>query len=523
MVDNVGSIVEGDQPGAIFPVKLTDGYGNPINAKEDVVVEFTYTGTATNGSDYNGVETITILKGQSEASLSISALTDDNGEPIENVKAHIATATGGGFEEIEINQEHDSGNVNIIDEGSSSLFKSNELRVSISEEGLANGNPDSEGAQDSTDDAVATINISNSTNATFAFVTIDGEESGLFKYGEQIVWSKDSDQHLIGVVQVGNEEKQIIDLVLDSQTGNITTTLLESIDHPIANAEDAVTTSVMIQATDGTVTEERMLDITIEDDAPLSYKEGQIVTVVDHLGTDTQEVVSGSLRNFMGGDAEGGDIDHILYNGQTYIVQNGSINITTDHGGVLNVDFSTSERNFTYTMSSDDVARHDGNVDKFEVLYDDGDGDTVTGEFVMKIGDGTVSPLPNPTTDGDDVITWDENNTDIDGRDGYDIIKVEQGTSIDFSNLENVKNIEEIDISNVQDDHLSITLDNIMGITDNDNILKITGDDVDSVTLESSANWQQVSQADGYRQFTCVKDGQTVTLEVQDIVTVDFQ
>ncbi|MEB0009569.1 type I secretion C-terminal target domain-containing protein [Pseudomonas sp. RTB2] len=66
----------------------------------DVTVKLSYTGTATNGSDFSGVTTVIIKANQTTALLDIKALTDGLVEGTEKFTVKIDSATGGNFESL---------------------------------------------------------------------------------------------------------------------------------------------------------------------------------------------------------------------------------------------------------------------------------------------------------------------------------------------------------------------------------------------------------------------------------------
>ncbi|MFT3848316.1 MAG: retention module-containing protein [Propionivibrio sp.] len=69
-------------------------------AQTAVTVTLTYSGTATDGSDYTGVTTVTIPAGQSSANFSISTIDDAFAESGEHFTVTIGGTSGGGFENL---------------------------------------------------------------------------------------------------------------------------------------------------------------------------------------------------------------------------------------------------------------------------------------------------------------------------------------------------------------------------------------------------------------------------------------
>ncbi|RXJ72773.1 hypothetical protein CS022_14175 [Veronia nyctiphanis] len=85
----------------------------PETAQTDVTVNFTYTGTATDGTDYTSVGSITIPAGQTSQTFTISTLADTIVEDTEDFTITISSVSGGGFEAIGINTASDDVTTNI--------------------------------------------------------------------------------------------------------------------------------------------------------------------------------------------------------------------------------------------------------------------------------------------------------------------------------------------------------------------------------------------------------------------------
>ncbi|MFY9073617.1 hypothetical protein OZZ08_01565, partial [Malaciobacter mytili] len=86
------SVVEGEE--ATYKVSLKDDKGNSVEAIEDMVVSFKYTYTTASGEDITEVKTVTVLKGQSEASFKVSAVDDTYKDAGEKYSVAIDSATG---------------------------------------------------------------------------------------------------------------------------------------------------------------------------------------------------------------------------------------------------------------------------------------------------------------------------------------------------------------------------------------------------------------------------------------------
>nr|WP_319492092.1 retention module-containing protein [uncultured Desulfobacter sp.] len=121
--------------------------------------------------------------------------------------------------------------------------------------------------------------------------------------------------------------------------------------------------------------------------------------------------------------------------------------------------------------------------------------------------------------EGDDTIDAGSGDDVVDGGSGFDTLAVTSETELDFSN---VSNIESIDLNeDGVDQTLTLSLDQVLSMTDEDNTLQITGEAGDSVTLTGvdSGEWTH----DGNGLFTNVADNSIqVSIEtVNDGVDID--
>ncbi|MFO1390558.1 beta strand repeat-containing protein [Cellvibrio sp.] len=107
-LNGVASMREGDSAG-IYTLTLTSP------AQSAVTVSLNYTGTASNGADFNGTTTVTIPAGATSASFSIAALTDSLTEGNETFTVTLSGATGGGFDSLVLSNSAKSVTTTIID------------------------------------------------------------------------------------------------------------------------------------------------------------------------------------------------------------------------------------------------------------------------------------------------------------------------------------------------------------------------------------------------------------------------
>ena len=79
----------------------------------DVVVNLTYTGTATNATDYSGAASITISAGSLTGTTAITAIDDTDDEPLETIVidmgASVSNASESGSQQVSIDLQDNEG------------------------------------------------------------------------------------------------------------------------------------------------------------------------------------------------------------------------------------------------------------------------------------------------------------------------------------------------------------------------------------------------------------------------------
>ncbi len=94
---------------------------------------------------------------------------------------------------------------------------------------------------------------------------------------------------------------------------------------------------------------------------------------------------------------------------------------------------------------------------------------------------------------GDDIITFDPQDT-IDGGADFDTLLVSQEGALDFSKISNIEKIDLSDETNSQT--VTLTADQILDMTDNNNVLEFSGGDDDEVRVDATG-WTQDSVDSG--------------------------
>jgi large repetitive protein len=245
--------------------------------------------------------------------------------------------------------------------------------ATVSEEGLANGIPDTTGVSDTTDSPTAsgTIPISD-VDIEPSIVTLGDPGAVLTAGGQPVTWSGIGSGTLIG--SVGATE--VIRITI-SNTGAYTVTLSQPVDHPTINVEDIRTFVVPVSVSDGTVTVPTTLTITIEDDRPIAVDDDQ--TAIEGVAT-----VGG---NVLDNDQTGADTAVAVTTTGTFNLGHGTL--------VLGADGS-----YTYTPLA---SVPNGTVDSFTYTMRDAEGDTSTATLTFTFtGDANLPTAGTTAASVDD-------------------------------------------------------------------------------------------------------------------------
>ncbi|MBD3823949.1 MAG: hypothetical protein IE916_05505, partial [Epsilonproteobacteria bacterium] len=178
----------------------------------------------------------------------------------------------------------------------------------------------------------------------------------------------------------------------------------------------------------------------------------------------------------------------------------------------------------------DDSVNIERIIDESRVDMGDGD-DSVTINDVSSSFDGSVD-----LGAGDDTLTLGDDLKGSEGLfgggEGYDTLVFEGDMNIDMSALEDnsFSNFESIDLGEGTQ-HLSLSLDDVLDMTDSDNLLRIDGEAGDTISLDTIADgvgeWTlgdfktDLETGQTYQEVTGQVDDQTVTVEVSTNITIE--
>ena len=134
------------------------------------------------------------------------------------------------------------------------------------------------------------------------------------------------------------------------------------------------------------------------------------------------------------------------------------------------------------------------------------------------------------TGSGNDIIIFDSEDT-VDAGAGLDKLIAMEDIDIDFNTISNnISNIETIDLADGSQNITSLSVNDVLDMTDEENILRIEGDTEDSIDLNTHGNDAEWTLGDfktdaetgqSYQEVVGSVEDQTVTLEINTDVHID--
>nr|WP_262360269.1 VWA domain-containing protein [Vibrio cholerae] len=294
-------IVEGETSGE-YTVTLSDA------APEGTVITLSYSYTTASGGDI--VETAQAVVGADgkTATFTIATVDDKLAEGSEAFTVGVSdvqTPEGEAVFEA-LNLDSATKQTTIIDNDAPPTVSISSKAV-VSEEGLDLGLKDEQGSPDTTNSAAASGMITiGDVDSDAVTVTLSGP-NGITSGGENVGWAWNESSHTLigftGSVAAGNYQA-VMEVVLtppnDSTKGDwgYEVKLLEPIDHPTKDVEDALSFDITVSVSDGQTTTDTKLNVTIEDDAPIAVEMEPVSLTV----ADIPDVLVGkfNLTNYSG-------------------------------------------------------------------------------------------------------------------------------------------------------------------------------------------------------------------------------
>jgi hypothetical protein len=119
---------------------------------------------------------------------------------------------------------------------------------------------------------------------------------------------------------------------------------------------------------------------------------------------------------------------------------------------------------------------------------------------------------------GKDILTWDKNDTEVDGGGGnLDVLKA--GT-LNLTNFDNalIQGIEVINMTNGANNRLTLNAQDLLDLSDSTNVLRVLGNPGDSINIVGSFNDASDNLA-GFNRYTL---GNGAVLQVDNDITSVF-
>ncbi|MGL5523208.1 MAG: type I secretion C-terminal target domain-containing protein, partial [Aeromonas veronii] len=301
------TVVEGNANS--FAVGLTNTASTPTTLTLTLA-----SGTATKGVDFSGTQVAVTIGGVKQVvnvnangnfNVTVPANTDSFSVKVSTVNDTVFeasenyTLSGAGTSSTV------TGTATITDNDAPPTVVINKPAV-VSEEGLANGLPDTTGNTDTTNATIASGTITvGDVDSSSVTVSLSGP-SGLKSGGLDVKWNWDaSGKMLTGYTGTlgGTDYKAVLDVKLTAPAGSTKgdwgydVTLKGALDHPVTGAEDALSFNVGVSVSDGQSTTVGSLPITVEDDVPVAGPIFHAVESETKVGANVQLVldVSGSM------------------------------------------------------------------------------------------------------------------------------------------------------------------------------------------------------------------------------------
>ncbi len=301
-----GEITEGET--ATFSVTRTGG-----DQDQTASVKLTLTHVDTEAADFNGTlqykdsngvwqdvdPSVAIEVPASGLELQVKSFDDASTESLEGFRVEITEVVNG----------HDGTLVagSSISDNDAPPTVSISSKAVVSEVGLDLGLKDEQGSPDTTNSAVASGIITiGDIDSDAVTVTLSGP-NGITSGGENVGWAWNESSHTLigftGSVAAGNYQA-VMEVVLtppnDSTKGDwgYEVKLLEPIDHPTKDVEDALSFDIVVSVSDGQNTTDMELNVTVEDDAPIDVEMEPVSLTV----ADIPDVLVGkfNLTNYSG-------------------------------------------------------------------------------------------------------------------------------------------------------------------------------------------------------------------------------
>ena len=225
-----------------------------------------------------------------------------------------------------------------------------------------------------------------------------------------------------------------------------------------------------------------------------------LATLATLTGDLTGFDVDGTLLNL---GADGGHLDSVEIDGTTYNYADATaINVTTLLGGEFAIDLDTGVYSYSNTANA-------GASETVTVNATDSDsGAPLTADLVLHLED---------SVDENFLYT---NGGVIDGLDGLDTLVLTDTDTINFDNIQTIANMEAINLDSGDHALTNLNVQDVIDMTDSNNVLTIDGQAGDSVDLVDGG-WTQTADNGSYSVYQSADT--LTTVQIDQVITVDIQ
>ncbi|MDH4554689.1 tandem-95 repeat protein, partial [Pseudomonas sp. BN417] len=258
------------------------------------------------------------------------------------------------------------------------VFAAVNLIANVSEEGLVNGLPDTTGSPTDVSNALV-------ASGTFAISDVDGQSlsvtltaptTNLTSNGIPLTWSGNGTSTLSA--SAGGNPIMTVSI---TSTGAYLVTLLGQVDHLQANAEDVLSFSVGVTASDGQTSISSALQVRIEDDAPLLATPMQAI-LLDSSGA----TAIGDLNLSTGADINGASVQFTTTTGVSVDASGNILSTTLNKDGSVNssssyITYQGSKLHYVAGANSLTAVSADG-TEVFKITADPASGQYQITNFV---------------------------------------------------------------------------------------------------------------------------------------------
>ena len=403
-------------PGSVVEGETTTNYTITINETptSDVTVNFTYSGTAADGTDFTGTASATILAGATSGTFTIDTLDDAFAEGTENFTIAIDSASGGGFENVEADAANDNVITSIVDQTGTDLIPGTEDTVSISLVGpssVAEGDTTTNYTVSLTDDDGNPISTVNPVTVALSYtgtaadgtdfsgvvnVTIPGgSSSGTFNIATLTDGTAEGLENFtvtLGAITGGAEFEN---LIVDTANDEVTTNIVDA-DSAVLTVDD-----VVVSEADGTAT----FTVTLSQAVAGGFSVDYTLSDGTATGGGIDYTSTGGTINFAGTAGETQTItvpvtdDVIADGGETFTVSLSTVNPLVDASdtaiGTINDEAAPDVTTVSLAVDTANLTEAGGTI-RYTVNLDN----PANTDLTVNLDDGSVITVLAGNTSG---------------------------------------------------------------------------------------------------------------------------